>query len=93
MKRGDRFKRKLIPGSAVYDPPLPGVPVLELMGDSRVLIENHNGVIAYGDACICVRVKNGKLTVTGDGLTLAYMSRCQLTIIGRILKITVERGT
>ena len=92
MKRGDRLKRKLLPGSAVYDPPLPGIPVLELMGDSRVLIENHDGVIAYGDTCICVRVKNGKLTVMGDGLALAYMSRCQLTITGKIIEISVERG-
>ena len=33
---------------------LPGVPIVELAGDRRVLIENHRGVTEYGMERICV---------------------------------------
>ena len=32
---------------------LPGQPVVELVGDRRVLIENHIGVTEYGTERIC----------------------------------------
>ena len=84
--------RKKVHGDGIYAPPLPGIPVLELMGNSRVLVENHKGVIAYGDTEICVRVNGGMLTIRGCDLSLGYMSRCQLTITGCIDEIAVMRG-
>ncbi len=44
---------------------LPGQPVVELVGDRRVLIENHIGVTEYGTERICVKVKYGQLSVCG----------------------------
>lgn len=79
--------------SSTYVPPLPGVPVLELMGDSRLLIENHKGVIAYGDKMICVKLKYGAVSITGKNLSLSFMSQCQLTITGHIDAIMLERGS
>lgn len=61
---------------------LPGIPLVEINGDQRVLIEHHQGVVAYGSREICVRVKYGLVSVSGSSLRLARMTREQLVICG-----------
>lgn len=70
---------------------LPGQPVVELVGDRRVLIENHIGVTEYGTERICVKVKYGQLSVRGYGLELVRMTKAQLVITGNIGSITIDR--
>jgi len=64
--------------------PRPGVPLVELAGDERVLIENHHGVTQYSPDEICVRVCYGNVLVTGNRLEIAYMSKERLIITGVI---------
>ena len=73
--------------------PVPAVPLVELLGDRRVLIENHKGVTAYGTQEICVKVSYGSICVCGDKLELAKMTAANLIITGRISGITVCRGS
>lgn len=68
-----------------------GLPLMELAGDRRVLIEHHQGVTQYSSGCICVKVKYGLLSVEGCGLELARMSREQLIIRGRIDQVRLIR--
>ena len=63
---------------------LPGLPLVEIAGQNRVLIENHRGVCAYGAELINVRVSYGEVSVRGCALELAKMSREQLVITGKI---------
>lgn len=67
--------------------PIPGLPVLELAGENRVLIEHHQGVTGYSDVMICVKVQYGCLEINGCKLSLAYMSKEKLIITGRIDEI------
>ena len=85
--------RFVLPGSDAdaYAPPLPGLPIVEIVGDRRVLVENHNGVIDYSDSIICVRVKFGRLLIIGERLSLSYMSKSQLIITGYINSVAIER--
>lgn len=64
--------------------PLPGVPVVEVAGECRVLIERHAGVTEYSRERICVKVCYGLVCVCGCGLELTRMTRQQLVISGRI---------
>ena len=70
---------------------LPGVPIVELAGDHRVLIENHRGVVEYGTESICVKVKYGLLCVRGSDMELAKMTKDQLVIAGKIETVTIQR--
>ena len=63
---------------------LPKVPLVELAGQGRVLIENHLGVLAYSLEEIQIKVAYGKLCVTGKELTLMQMNSDQLVIKGSI---------
>ena len=64
-------------------------PLIELAGRSRVLIENHRGVLAYSLEEICVKVSYGSVCVTGSGLHLLQMSKEQLVICGEITGIAL----
>lgn len=70
---------------------LSGIPVFELVGDHRALIENHNGVIEYGSERICVKVRYGKLCICGFDMELAKMTNDQLVISGTIQSILIKR--
>ena len=71
---------------------LPGNTVVEIVGDRRVLIENHRGVTRYSLDEICVRVKYGSVLVCGSGMILAQMTCSSLVIRGCIDSITLLKG-
>ena len=68
------------------------IPLLEIAGQSRVLIENHLGVLAYSLNEIQIKVKFGKFVVEGQKLELMQMDRAQLVIRGQIDSVQVVRG-
>ncbi len=72
--------------------PLPGLPLIELAGQCRVLIENHQGVTQYGTEEIRVKVKFGYVVICGEFLKLARMSKEQLVITGSICGISLHGG-
>lgn len=70
---------------------LPGVPLVEIAGDRRVLIECHRGVTEYSSQRICVRVAYGHVCVCGCSLELSVMTRERLVISGRIEVVQLVR--
>lgn len=91
MERKRRWVQRLADGADLAGEPLPGVAVVELAGDRRVLIEGHSGVIQYSREQVCVKVSYGCVCICGCGLELTRMSREQLIISGRIDAVTLER--
>ena len=91
MNRRRGFLERLAEGADLPGEAMPGQSLVELAGDRRVLIENHNGVTEYGRERISVRVRYGQLVVCGCGLELARMTKEQLVIIGRIDGVTLHR--
>ena len=71
---------------------LPGQSILELLGDNRILIESHRGVIQYSPEEIGIRLKFGSVFVCGCYLELIQMTRGQLVIRGKIETIRLHRG-
>jgi len=72
--------------------PLPGVSLVELSGDERVLIENHKGIVHYASEKICVKVKFGCIAICGHGLELSNMTEDKIVISGKIDSVTLMRG-
>ena len=92
MKGQGNLLRRLAEQTSLGGQPLPGLPIVEIAGDGRVLIENHQGIREYEGDRICVAVKYGLLRIEGSCLELAMMSGNQLVIIGKIDRIMLERG-
>lgn len=60
------------------------LPIVELVGQRRLLIENHHGVLSYAVNEIRIKVSYGCIIVDGKDLQLMEMSRVKLAICGRI---------
>lgn len=92
MKQRKNLLQKITERSDLPVEPLPGVPLVELAGENRVLIENHGGVTEYGRENIRVRVSYGQVCICGRELELAHMTRQQLVICGCIDGVRLIRG-
>lgn len=91
MDREHTFWQRLAQQGNLDAQPLPGVPIVELSADRRVLIEEHRGVEAYSPQEIGIRVSFGRILVRGTGLELTRMTREQLVIHGKIESVSLER--
>ena len=72
---------------------LPGIPVVEISGDNRVLIEKHNGVTEYSRERICVKVQYGTIIICGSCMEFIKMTQEHLVITGNIESVTIQRRT
>lgn len=77
---------------ALEEEPTPVQSVVELLGDNRVLIENHKGVKQYSAEMIQIGVSFGCIAVFGCNLRLRLMTAEKLVIMGQIRKIEVLQG-
>lgn len=91
MGRGDRFWEHMAENTELMTEPFPGQPIVEIVGDGRVLIEKHLGVKAYSREKIVVKTKTGAVCICGCGLELLRMTREQLVIRGRIDSVNLQR--
>ncbi|MPM29618.1 hypothetical protein SDC9_76158 [bioreactor metagenome] len=71
-----------LPGDVVA-----GLPRMELVGDRELRMENHKGILSYGEDEI--HVSGGKLVVRikGEGLELRSMNALELLITGHITSL------
>ena len=71
-----------LPGDVVA-----GLPRVELTGSRELRMENHKGILAYGDREIHISGGSYVVKVTGEGLELRAMTGMELLITGRIAGI------
>ena len=71
----------------------PGQVLIEIAGESRVLIEGHKGVREYSREQIGIHVRYGTVMVCGSCLELRCMTRDQMIITGKIDAVELRRGS
>ena len=82
MRQHKGLLKQVVHGSELGMIPSLQLPLIEIMGNKRILIENHCGVSEYGTNEICVRVKKGYVVISGQQLMLVQMSKEQIVICG-----------
>ena len=90
MQNGS-WMQKLADRADLSAEPLPGLPIIEIAGDTRVLIERHDGVVEYGTQRIRIRVRYGVICILGCDLQLKQMTKQQLIVSGQIDSIQIHR--
>ena len=88
MGRTKGIFRQLADRMSLEGEALPGQTVTELLDDSRVLIENHRGIVHYSPEAVTVLTGFGELSVSGEGLKLTHMTRQVLILSGTVTEIT-----
>jgi sporulation protein YqfC len=91
VKRNGNWMQRLTETMDLPAEPVPGIPLVEISGENRVLIEHHQGVVGYGKDKICVRVKYGQVIIEGRCLEIVRMRVNQLVISGSICSVTLAR--
>jgi len=91
MKEKDGVYRLLMGLSLPGEIP-PGWPLIEILGNQRILIENLDGVSCYDRCTVTVKVRFGAVCVTGDQLELRQMTKSQLVITGKIYGVSLLGG-
>ena len=91
MRQG-RLYNRLCQMSFSGNGTVPGIPLIEIIADKRVLIENHRGIHRYTREIICVETAIGIVRIKGQMLFLEKMSYDQLTITGNIDGVMLCRG-
>ena len=91
MGKGHSFFAQMIENTDLAPESVPGQPIIEIAGDRRVLIENHQGVAAYGRNQILVKVRYGSVCICGCNLEMLHMTKEQLVICGRIDSVGIQR--
>ena len=91
MGRTKGIFRQLADRMSLEGEALPGQTVTELLDDSRVLIENHRGIVRCTPDTVTVRTGFGELSVSGEGLKLTHMTRQMLIISGTVAALTPRR--
>lgn len=92
MKEKDSVYRLLMGLSLPGEIP-PGWPLIEILGNKRILIENLEGVSSYDHCAVTVKVRFGAVCVTGDQLELRQMNKSQLVITGTIYSVALLGGS
>lgn len=82
-----RFKRADIPQELVF-----GWPRSVLLGDEKLIVEQHQGIYACTEREIMVRTKSGMLVISGEKLSLSRYSREDLVVFGKIEKLSYRPG-
>lgn len=65
-----------------------GAPRVEIISNQRVLIENHKGILEYGNTLMRINCGRIVVKITGQQLELKALSVSELAIQGNI--VTVE---
>ncbi len=84
------FMERMMQAMDLGTEPIPGKPLIEIVGNTAVLIENHCGIISYSKECVTVKTKGGCICVHGSGLVLNKMSKELLRICGRIQNVELR---
>ena len=79
----DRLRQAEIPQELVF-----GWPRSVLLGDERLIVEQHQGIYAYSDQEIILKTICGHLVITGEKLSLSRYDRDGLVVFGKIEKLS-----
>ena len=79
----EKLKQADIPQELVL-----GWPRSVLLGDEKLIVEQHQGIYACTDQEIILKTLCGLLVITGRQLSLSHYDRDGLVVLGRIEKLS-----
>lgn len=86
-KRSYRIREKIsnafeLPKDIVLD-----VSKVIIIGTDQVTIENHKGIIEYGEGLIRINTGSGIMSLSGRNLSIKHIFQEEITITGEIQSI------
>ena len=86
------LKARIADASGVPKDVVLGVPLLTVIGQNEVCVENYRGILEYTDKLIRIQTKLGKIHVLGRGLQIQYYNNDEMKITGHVMTIEYYEG-
>lgn len=86
----DKFFNQL---SEYYDLPedvIINLPIINMAGNQKMVIENHEGIVQYTDSQISIKIKKSLLIVEGVELKILQYAKDEIMIKGKIITIKFQ---
>ncbi|QDR80938.1 sporulation protein YqfC [Sporomusa termitida] len=74
-----------IPQDIVLD-----LPRITMLGNKQLLVENHKGIIEYTPSLVRIKLNQGELFVTGEGLILGNLQAEQILVEGMVREVKYD---
>lgn len=78
-----RLGRADIPQELIF-----GWPRSVLLGDEKLIVEQHQGIFACTEQEVIVKTVCGLLVISGENLSLSRYNRDDLVVFGKIAKLS-----
>lgn len=86
----DKLKRQFIEIFDLSPEIAMGLPLIMMIGDSKVYLENHKGISHFQDKEIKIKINNGSLIFKGKDLLVDEINSESISISGNILSLSYE---
>ena len=90
MKVNKSIQNKTLSHSEIPIDVLLGIPIINIIGDQELEIENHKGIIVYTDTLIKIKTKIGQLKIVGNRLQINNYSNDDIKISGSIHSVNIN---
>ena len=67
-----------------------GLSRVELLGFGTLIVEQHQGILRFGDELLELQVPDGRLVVTGRALTIRRMTAREIVVDGRFAGLVLQ---
>lgn len=81
------FKNKLSELSELPKDVVLGIPMLTMIGQMELIVENYRGIIEYTDILVRIHTKDGQIRVVGENLKVDYYTNDEMKITGHITAV------
>ncbi len=89
-KKEQSLKSKIAGASELPKDVVLGQPVVTVLGQTELTIENYRGITEYTDVLIRLQTKAGQIRVTGRNLCVEYYTNDDMKITGLIEQIEYQ---
>lgn len=87
-----KWREKAADVSGIPEDVLMGWPKLIWYGRRRLIVEQHQGILAYEEGAIRLRTSCGILMVEGAGLQITHYGPMDAVVTGQIARVGYESG-
>lgn len=85
-KTGENIAQKLgLPIDVVLD-----IPKIMITGDEEITIENHKGIVTFGEEEIKLRSNSGTISLKGRGLEILFIGGSTIILGGKFKGVNYE---
>ncbi len=90
-EKNQPFRERVLQASQLPRDVVMGLPVLYVLGQSELHLENYRGILEYTEEMVRILIKGGQIKVTGQRLQVVYYTNDEMKISGQIKAIEYHR--